>query len=857
MYYRGEEGHAAANSQRGQPRRNRRLASPRSTARWIGGSSSPAVFAMKLEPSELSPLRVFRMFSSAAQAVRQRRPTDVVVLVASLVMVAVTTASAPGPTSFDLAFAGVLDELSGALGWLWEFAYAVLSVWAVVLLVAPVIRRGHGRLRLIWDYVLAVLVSFAMVAWASALGGTSLEQTLDALVSADPPPVFAAVRLAMVTAVVATASPHVTRPFRVVGRVVLSFGAVAAVALQLAHPSGVVAGLGVGLAAGSLVHLILGSPGGQLTAEQVGEALRDLGVDTESVVGAVPRARGEQLLSARAVDGEDLEVKVFGRDAWDAQYVGSLWSALTRRGEAPRLTVSRRERVEHEALMSLLAERAGVPVLPVVTAGAGTEGEALVVTHAPVRAFADIPPDSVEDRWLRGAWDALTSLHEAGIAHRNVTGQHLVERTDGTPALADFAHARLAASTHDLMIDRAHMLVTLCLGVGYERAVASSVGALGIEGVAQVLPYIQDPVLSPGLRRAMGTQWDLEQLRNLAIERTGAQSAPLVEMRRVTVGSVLKLVLAFVVVSSLLGLLAGVDFTEVIEELSTADHTLLLVALLVAPLAQVLFSFSTLGASIQRLPFVPVLMLQYAIQFIALVLPATAARIALQIRFFERLGVSYGAATSMGAIDSIGGFVVQVLLLILIGVSALPGVTTDVHTGSDGGGEESGDLSLVALAVLIGLIWTVVTLAVPRRRARVRRALPRFLAAMRDQASQARSSLNVLRRPSKVSGILGGNLGGQIIQAIVLGICLAAFGESAALSQLILVNTLVSLFAGMLPVPGGVGVAEAGYTFGLQAIGVPSAIAVSTAIAFRLVTFYLPPLWCSQAMTWLRRNAYV
>lgn len=61
----------------------------------------------------------------------------------------------------------------------------------------------------------------------------------------------------------------------------------------------------------------------------------------------------------------------------------------------------------------------------------------------------------------------------------------------------------------------------------------------------------------------------------------------------------------------------------------------------------------------------------------------------------------------------------------------------------------------------------------------------------------------------------------------------------------------------MMPVPGGVGVAEAGYTFGLQAIGVPSPIAVSTAIAFRLVTFYLPPLWCSQAMTWLRRNAYV
>ena len=109
----------------------------------------------------------------------------------------------------------------------------------------------------------------------------------------------------------------------------------AAVVLQIAHPSGVAAGWAVGLAAASFVHLVLGSPGGQLTAEQVGEALRDLGVETESVEAGEPRSPGEQLLRARAVGGEDLEVKVFGRDAWDAQYVGSLWSALTRRGEAP------------------------------------------------------------------------------------------------------------------------------------------------------------------------------------------------------------------------------------------------------------------------------------------------------------------------------------------------------------------------------------------------------------------------------------------------------------------------------------------------------------------------------------------
>ena len=45
-----------------------------------------------------------------------------------------------------------------------------------------------------------------------------------------------------------------------------------------------------------------------------------------------------------------------------------------------------------------------------------------------------------------------------------------------------------------------------------------------------------------------------------------------------------------------------------------------------------------IGATLKKLTYVPVLMLQYAIQFIALCLPATAARLALEVRFFERFG---------------------------------------------------------------------------------------------------------------------------------------------------------------------------------------------------------------------------
>jgi uncharacterized protein (TIRG00374 family) len=51
----------------------------------------------------------------------------------------------------------------------------------------------------------------------------------------------------------------------------------------------------------------------------------------------------------------------------------------------------------------------------------------------------------------------------------------------------------------------------------------------------------------------------------------------------------------------------------------------------------------------------------------------------------------------------------------------------------------------------------------------------------------------------------------------------------------------VALFAGLMPVPGGVGVTEAALTAGFTAMGVDSATAMAAALSYRLVTFYLPP----------------
>ena len=109
--------------------------------------------------------------------------------------------------------------------------------------------------------------------------------------SSGPPVVYVATRVAMVTAVVVTASPHLARPWRYASRVVLCLGAVAAIGLGATNLIGASAAIAVGIGAAAVAHLVLGSPQGRLTDAQVLVALADLGVPATRVTAAPGRRR--------------------------------------------------------------------------------------------------------------------------------------------------------------------------------------------------------------------------------------------------------------------------------------------------------------------------------------------------------------------------------------------------------------------------------------------------------------------------------------------------------------------------------------------------------------------------------------
>lgn len=773
-----------------------------------------------------------------------------VLLIVASVCVLALSFTAPGPTALDQTVVALIKEFPGLFGWFWEVSYDLVFGWAIFLVVVALFSRGRKRLFL--TELMACILALVTGAIAGKIAGTDWSASFGGIGTTNLEAAYPAMRLALATAIIVTVSPHLVRPLRYVGRWIIFFGALAAVALGIALPIGVVAAFAVGVGVGALVHLVVGSPGGRLSLDQIRAALRDLDVVVGELQHSPLEPSGLALARGTALDGRILEVKIYGRDAWDGQLLGSLWSSLWNRGETPSL-IGRLERVEHEAFITLLAERAGVPVLPVVAAGMASDSDALLVLEVTGKPLISTPPEDIDDAVLDELWKTLGQLHQLGVAHGRVDGYRMMIRPDGVAAIGDFGDASIAAPASDLAIDNAQLLVTTALIVGVERAVRGAVSAHGADALQELPPYLQPAVLDRASRQELRSRaWDLGDLREAAAQAVGIDPPKLEKIRRVTWTSVAMFALLGLVSYLLISAVAQVGLEAIITTFNGADKQWLLAALLMSPTIQVAQGISTMGASIRRVRLGPVIMLQYAIQFVALAVPSTAARVALEIRFFQGYGLAPVGAVAIGVLDSVCGFVVQLFVILVTLLSGF--VTLDLAGASsasaDASTSSSHDLSALVILGALFLCLVLVAIAVPRYRRFIRDRIS-------SSAAETSAALGVLRIPKNVAMIFVGQVASQVIQALVLGLCLKAFGFEESLASLILVNTLVSLFAGLMPVPGGVGVAEAGYTAGLVALGVPHDAALSTALAFRAVTFYLPPLWGGFAMRWLRQRSFV
>ncbi len=351
-------------------------------------------------------------------------------------MVGVVTLSflAPGPTAIDRTVRDLVQELPGLLGWFWNICYDLLIVWALVLLILALVARGRKRLFLTELITGALALGLALL--AGRVAGTDWATSLKALGASGSPAVYLAIRLAIATAIVVMASPHMSRPLRFIGRWVVTLGALAGIGLGVTLPIGMVAGLLIGLGSAAIMHLILGSPAGRLTLHQIATALDDLGVEATDLRHAPLEPSGVALVVATSPDGKTLLAKVYGRDAWDGQFLASIWSSLWNRGERPSLGVRPvAARSSTKRSSPCWPNARAMPVLPDRGGGDGHRTRR-------VAGERDQRTPAGFDRPRRGRVTSSCApsggrwalLHDLGIAHGQLDGERIVVRSDGTPA---------------------------------------------------------------------------------------------------------------------------------------------------------------------------------------------------------------------------------------------------------------------------------------------------------------------------------------------------------------------------------------------------------------------------------------
>ena len=93
--------------------------------------------------------------------------------------------------------------------------------------------------------------------------------------------------------------------------------------------------------------------------------------------------------------------------------------------------------------------------------------------------------------------------------------------------------------------------------------------------------------------------------------------------------------------------------------------------------------------------------------------------------------------------------------------------------------------------------------------------------------------------------------------AVALWLILRSIGIELSVALVLVVTVATNLLAGLVPIPGGIGIAEAVLTSWLVLVGVPETSAFAATVVYRMWTFYLPAVEGFFAMRWLERRDYL
>ena len=521
--------------------------------------------------------------------------------------------------------------------------------------------------------------------------------------------------------------------------------------------------------------------------------------------------------------GERRNVTLLDADRQVAGFLSNIWDQIRVRGLSPTRDLSLRPAAEHAALMTMEARRARVRTPDLLGMAEAAESVLLVTDHVVgARSISDLGAE-IDDDVLDQLWSQLQRAHAAGLAHGSIDASSVVVDESGRLWLLDWASGETISSELSRRVDLAQALALTALSVGAERAIDAASRSLTTAQLASIAPMLQRVVLPRQTREVMGrrgaSRQVLQDLRDALVALTPTADAEPARLNRFSTRTVLMAVVALVAVWTLL---AQLDFQQVSTAVSQANGWWMLAALVFSVATYVGAGLTLVAFSPERLSLWRSTEVHLASAVVSLVAPAGVGGAAINLRFLNRKGVPTAVGVATVALVQVVQFIVTVVLLVVL--AAMTGQSTGLTLPSGWVLVAAGAVVVVAAVVLT--IPKARTWAWAKIEPTYRQVWPRLVWVMSN--------------PVRLALGVGGALMLSLSYILSFSASLWAFGYTVPFAVLAITYLASNTVGSIVPSPGGIGPVELALTAGLVAAGVPYGVALSTAIVYRLVTFWIP-----------------
>ena len=521
--------------------------------------------------------------------------------------------------------------------------------------------------------------------------------------------------------------------------------------------------------------------------------------------------------------GERRNVTLLDADRQVAGFLSNIWDQIRVRGLSPTRDLSLRPAAEHAALMTMEARRAHVRTPGLLGMAEAAESVLLVTDHVVgARSIRDLGSE-VDDDVLDQLWGQLQRAHTAGLAHGSIDASSVVVDESGRLWLLDWASGETISSELSRRVDLAQALALTALTVGAERAIDAASRSLTTAQLASIAPMLQRVVLPRQTREVMGrrgaSRQVLQDLRDALVALTPTADAEPARLNRFSTRTVLMAVVALVAVWTLL---AQLDFQQVSAAVSQANIWWMLAALAFSVATYVGAGLTLVAFSPERLSLWRSTEVHLASAVVSLVAPAGVGGAAINLRFLNRKGVPTAVGVATVALVQVVQFIVTVVLLVVL--AAMTGQSTGLTLPSGWVLVAAGAIVVVAAVILV--IPQARTWAWAKIEPTYRQVWPRLVWVMSN--------------PMRLALGVGGALMLSLSYILSFSASLWSFGYTVPFAVLAITYLASNTVGSIVPSPGGIGPVELALTAGLVAAGVPYGVALSTAVVYRLVTFWIP-----------------